>query len=175
MSIAVSAIVAPSRRLRALAAGFALANLGAALGVAGPWRERFLLAPLCVAFFLVAGLCVLHTAVHKVKTRRIDISGLGQLRLTVQQELRTNDAGGEPAAMPVTVLAGSTVWPQLMLLLLRSDAGALMVLPVLRDSLAPQQFRALAVAIRTAGGRDDAGLPHPGTPGRPFVGTHKIL
>jgi toxin CptA len=177
MSIAVSAIVVPSRRLRALTAGFALANLGAAAALAGPLRERFMLAPLCAAFFLVAGLCLLLTALHKIKTRQIDISGLGQLRLTVQQELRTNEAGGE-AATPVTLLAGSTVWPQLMLLLLRSDAGALTVLQVLRDSVAPQQFRALIVAVRAAGA-SNAGGPEvassAGAPYHPQAGKHKIL
>jgi len=173
MSIAVSAIVVPSRRLRALSAGFALANLGAAAAVAGPLRDRFTLAPFCAAFFLVAGLFLLHAALLKIKTRRIDISGLGQLRLTVQQELRTNDAGGD-AATPVTLLAGSTVWPQLMLLLLRSDAGALTVLPVLQDSVAPQQFRALAVAVRAVGAKHGGG-PEPDAPYRPSVGLHKIL
>jgi toxin CptA len=159
MSIAASAIVVPSRRLRALVAGFAFANLAAAALVGLVWRERYQGASLSAIFFLVAGLCLLHTAARRIKTRRIDVSGLGQVRLTVQQELRTKDAADEPAAMPVALLAGSTVWPQLMLLLLRSESGAPTVLPVLRDSVPPQQFRALSVAVRAAGGAQQ--MPYP--------------
>lgn len=66
--------------------------------------------------------------------------------------------------VPVTLLEGSTVWPQLLLLRLRDDDGVLWRLPVLRDSLPPEQFRALAVALAAIGGR-----------GEPFSGTYKIL
>jgi toxin CptA len=103
----------------------------------------------------------LHTAARRIKTRRIDVSGLGQVRLTVQQELRTKDAADE-LAMPVALLAGSTVWPQLVLLLLRSESGAPIVLPVLRDSVTPQQFRALSVAVRAAGAAQQ--MPYSGAP-----------
>jgi toxin CptA len=168
MSIAVSAIVVPSRALRALVLFFGLCNLGAAAAVAFWLHDRFPAAPLCASFFLLAAACLLHSGVRGPKTHQIDISGLGQLHLTVQQELRTNDAGGGPA-VAVSLLAGSTVWPQLMLLLLRSEDGKRFVLPILRDSVPPPQFRALAVALRAAGGRN------PGTPYHPFVGTHKIL
>jgi toxin CptA len=173
MSIAVSAIVVPSRRLRALSAGFALANMAAAALVGTVLRERYLGAQLLAIFFLVAALCLSHAAARKIKTLRIDVSGLGQVRLTVQQDLGTNEAGDETTATQVALLAGSTIWPQLMLLLLRSERGALTVLPILRDSLAPQQFRALSVALRAAGGRNTR-APHC-APDRPFVGTHKIL
>jgi toxin CptA len=158
MSIAVSAIVVPSRRLRALVALFGLSNLVAALVVGVALADHYTLAPLCTGFFLVAAVCMMHSVARAAKTLRIDVSGPGQLRLTVQQELRSNAAGEAPAAIPVSLLAGSTVWPQLMVLLLRSEQGALTVLPILRDSLAPQQFRALAVAVRAGRGRD-TGLP----------------
>lgn len=176
MSIAVSAIVVPSRRLRALAALFGLCNAAAAVAVGGVLRERFALAPLSALFFLAAAACLLHTAARHGKTHRIDVSGLGQLRLTVQQDVDAQDAGSAPAATLVALAAGSTVWPQLMLLLLRADDGALTVLPVLRDSVAPQQFRALAVALRAAAGRHgQAPAPDAGAPYRPYAGEHKIL
>jgi hypothetical protein len=167
MSIAASAIVVPSRRLRALSAGFALANLAAAGLIGAVWGDRYHGALFVVVFFLVAALCLLHAALRHIKTLRIDISGLGQVRLTVQRDLRTKVAGDGQAATPVALLAGSTVWPQLMLLLLRSESGALTVLPVLRDSVAPQQFRALSVAVRVAGWRN-GGVPGPGAPYHPF-------
>jgi hypothetical protein len=162
MSIAVSATVAPSRRLRVLLAAFGLANLGAAVAVWFVLRERFALAPLTAFLFLAAAALLLHSCKIATKTRRIDISGPGQVRLTVQQGKRTSDA----VCVPVSLEAGSTVWPQLMLLNLRTEGGkALTVLPVLRDSVSPEQFRALAVAIRAVAGRNDP----------LFDGAHKIV
>jgi hypothetical protein len=163
MPIAVSAIVAPSRRLRALVVLFGCCNLWGAWAIAFSLAERFPVAPLWASFFLAAAACLLHFGAAGVKTHRIDISGPGQVRLTVQQDLRTNDAEGA-AGMPVRLLAGSTVWPQLMVLLLRSEDGRRFVLPILCDSVPPQQFRALAVALRAAGGHQHAP-----------AGTHKIL
>lgn len=160
MSIAVSATVAPSRRLRALLAMFGLAQLGAAVAVGLILRDAFALASLAALLFLLAAAFLLYSCKSATKTRRIDISGLGQVRLTVKQGKRTSEA----ASVPVSLVPGSTVWPQLMLLVLRTDSGALTVLPVLRDSVTPDQFRALAVAIRAAGGRND-----------PFDGAHKIV
>jgi toxin CptA len=180
MSIAASAVVVPSRRLRALVAAFGLCNLGAAFALAVALSERFLLAPFSAAFFLAAAAALLHAAARKRKTLRIDVSGLGDLRLTVQQDLRTNDAECDPATGPVFLSPGSTVWPHLMVLLLRSEGGALTVLPVLRDSVTAQQFRALSVAVRAAGDGGPAvrdapsstsGVPGSGAPYRPFTGT----
>ncbi|MGZ5203168.1 MAG: protein YgfX [Telluria sp.] len=159
MSIATSAVVAPSRLLRALAALFGACNVAAAAAVSFP-VDRFRLAPLCAAFFLLAAARLAQAAARPNKTLRIDISGLGQLRLTVQQDLRGRSAHSQNA-VPVVLLSGSTLWPQLMLLRLRSDDGEVVVLPVLRDSVTPQQFRALAVALRAAGGKDAAGPYHP--------------
>lgn len=158
MSIAVSAVVVPSRRLRALVACFGVCNAAAGFVLALSPDQGFRLAPLCSAFFLLAAAFLLHAAARRTKTRRIDISGLGQLRLAVQQGV---GAAGE--GVPVTVSPGSTVWPQLLLLLLRTEDGALTVVPVLRDSVTADQFRALAVALRAldagSGVGDRDGMP----------------
>lgn len=185
MSIAVSAIVVPSRRLRALSAAFALANLAAAILVAVVLRERFQGGLLSAIFFLVAAVCLLHAALRQIKTLRIDVSGPGQVRLTVQQDVGADGARSGLAASPapVTLLAGSTVWPQLLLLLLRGERGGLTVLPVLRDSVTPQQFRALSVAVLAVGARSamadtggpDAALRRAGKRYSPIAGKHKIL
>jgi hypothetical protein len=165
MSIAVSAIVSPSRALRALLAAYGLANLAAAFAVGFGMPQRFA-APHVGALMLgLSGLVLLHSASARIKTRRIDISGVGQLRLTVQQDIQTRSADRpESAGVPVRLAAGSTVWPALMLLRLRSENGALAVLPVLPDSVAPGVFRALAVALRALGDRN-----------KPLQGQHKIL
>ncbi len=56
----------------------------------------------------------------------------------------------------VLLLPGSTVWPNLLLLLLRdAENAAVTVLPILPDSVAPEQFRKIAVAIRAIAGRDN--------------------
>jgi toxin CptA len=162
MSIAASAVVAPSRLLRAFAALFGACNVAAAFAVLFP-VDRFRLAPLCAAFFLLAAGFLLHSAARPNNTLRIDISGLGQLRLTVQQDLRGRGAHGQNG-VPVMLLSGSTLWPQLLLLRLQTADGAVVVLPVLRDSVTPQQFRALAVALRATagatGGQSAAGPYH---------------
>jgi toxin CptA len=166
MSIAVSAVVRPSRRLRALVAAYGLGNLAAALAVGILLPDRFALAPLSGIFFCAAAICLLHSFSVRTKTLRIDISGVGRVRLTVQQDMGAGaaDAVPAPAGEAVGLLAGSTRWPQLMLLRLQNEEGAVSLLPILRDSVAPGVFRALAVAVGAAGGRN-----------KPLQQAHKIL
>lgn len=164
MSIAVSAVVRPSRTLRVLAGAYGLANLAAAFAVAVLLPAHFALAPLVVATLACAGVFLLATGIVQTKTRRIDISGVGTLRLTVQQDIRTNDAAGLADGTAATLLPGSTVWPQLMLLHLRLEHGGRILLPVLRDSVAPGVFRALGVAVTAIGGRN-----------KPLQGQYKTL
>lgn len=158
MSIAVSAVIRPSRLVCATQASYAAANLGAGLvlasGAAGSFAAPQLLA-LCCA---LAGLALLRTLPGVKTTRRIDISGPGQIRLTVQQDVSGNNESG----VPVSLMPGSTVWPAAMLLLLRDESGRVTVLMVLPDSVAQGGFRALAVAIRAIAGHDNT-----------FFGTNK--
>jgi hypothetical protein len=185
MSIAVSAVVRPSRNLRSLVLAYGFANFAAAFAVGFLLPERFVLGPLSSLCLLAVGMVLLSSVVRSTKLRQIDISGLGQVRLTVQQDMAWNDvddvrvadmrvadmrvadmrvADMRVAGEPVALLAGSTVWPQLMLLRLGSAGGKVTVVPVLRDSVAPAVFRPLAVALGAIGGR-----------GEPIFGTHKIL
>jgi toxin CptA len=175
MSIAASAVVAPSRLLRAFAALFGACNLVAAVAVLVP-ADCFRLAPLCAAFFLLAAAALTRSAARFNNTLRIDISGLGQLRLTVQQDLRGRGAHSQNG-VPAMLLSGSTLWPQLMLLRLRLADGALVVLPVLRDSVTPQQFRALAVALRATAGATAGATGGQAAAGTydPIVGLQKIF
>jgi toxin CptA len=62
-------------------------------------------------------------------------------------------AEGAVAGAAVVLLPGTTIWPYLLLLRLRSDDGDITLLPVLRDSVAPGAFRALAVALAAIGAR----------------------
>jgi hypothetical protein len=178
MHCAVSVIVRPSRCLLWLCAGFGGALVATALVVGLGTPERFAfgrltaVAPLLSAVALAWSLGRVHrffrgcpqahsqALLHGFGTaHRLDISGLGQLRLTVQQEMGAVDAAG--ASLPagsscppsegiaVTLLPGATVWPVCMLLRLRTAAGDTIALAVLPDSVSPGDFRALSVAVRS--------------------------
>lgn len=151
MSIAVSAVIKPSRLLRLALAAYAAAGLGAAVLVVGVQPDRFhgpaVLAAACAAVALVAW----RAAVQVPKARRIDISGPGEIHLSVQQSLGIAAARSEP----MQLLPGSTVWPSLLILLLRdTENGAVTVMTILPDSVNAEQFRKLAVSIRAIAGRD---------------------
>ncbi|WP_377704257.1 protein YgfX [Pseudoduganella sp. UC29_71] len=143
MSIAVSAVVRPSFCLRVLLAGFAACALAVAV-----W-----LPPILAISCAAASATALRCALRRAKTHRLDISGIGQMRLAVylHAALRTAGAAVQAAeAAPATVelMAGSTCWPWLLLLRLRHEGGAVTVLAVLPDSVAPGRFRPLALACR---------------------------
>ncbi len=151
MSIALSAVIRPSLRLRVLVAAYALCNLAAAAALGGAGALACLLAAAMAARACVQG----------EMTRRIDISGVGEIRLTVQQSM--GSAGLRRCQ--ARLLPGSTLWPQGMFLQLQDiDDGKLTVLTIWPDSVAPDQFREIAVALRAIAGRDNK-----------FVETNKIL
>jgi toxin CptA len=149
MSIAVSAVIIPSRLLRLVRLGFGAANLGAAaalgFGAPGPSSLAVAGAGCC----LLAGVLVLRSGGLGSKVSRIDISGLGQLRQTVQQGIGSNNA---PAVL-VQLLPGSTIWPGLLLLRLRGEDGAVRSLVLATDSIEAGKFRQLSVAIRDIASR----------------------
>jgi len=165
MSIALTVVVLPSRRLRLLAGGFGVALLAAALAAGVSASPRSAAGAVVAAALLFAGLCLLHAALRRATVHRIDISGVGRIRLTVQQDVRLDATDG----MPVALLSGSTLWPRLMLLrfgpanedgvaamgwLARWRAGRCVV--VFPDSVAPDTFRALAVALGAVAGQGGA-------------------
>ena len=148
MSIAVSAVIFPSRWLRLALAGFGAWQLLAALTLAWQGGAADASAVLCGA---AGGLC-LRRAVRFEMTRRIDISGLGEIVLTVQQSV------GAPGVAPLRMrlLPGSTLWPGGLFLRLQPDEGGRVLnLAILPDSMPGAQRRQLAVAIRAIAGRDN--------------------
>ena len=150
MSIAVSAVVGPSRIHRCLLAGAGLSLFAAALAVGFFASVHFLAGTFQALILAGAGAVLMHAGSRRAKTHRIDISGTGEVVLTVQQGLRG------PSATAVTLLPGSVVWPPLMLLRLQPEgAGArVQILPVWRDSVGPGAWRALAVALLAVGRRN---------------------
>jgi toxin CptA len=151
MSIAVSAVIVPSRVLRwaMLCHGLASVGAGIALALAGS-RLAGLQWGAALACML-AGAALLCSPAPGRNVRRIDISGVGQLRLTVQQGV--GQAGARAGVMHL--LPGSTVWPGLLLLRLRGDDGKHCALVLLPDSVAAGRFRRLAVAIRDVAARKE--------------------
>ncbi|MDN4052071.1 hypothetical protein QPK32_03150 [Massilia sp. YIM B02763] len=151
MSIAVSALVRPSRAFRLVLAGAGLAQLAAACTVAHA-SAQVRAAPVLAAALLLAAAVLLAAAARRPKTHRIDISGTGELRVTVQQVLHAPSCNDTPAAR---LLPGSVVWPLLMLLRWRVPAPGARprthVLHIWRDAVDGETWRALAVALAAAG------------------------
>ena len=166
MSIAVSAIVRPSPGLRLLQAGLGIGVMASA-ACCPQWPA----AALCLVAG-AAGLLALLRARRAAKAWAVDISGVGIWRLAVYQHAGAQLADGKPAAGrqaegqqedvreapaqqadapwrgPLRLLAGSTLWPGLLLLRLGAADGSVATLMVLPDSAAPAARRALALACR---------------------------
>ena len=161
MSIAMTVVIAPSRGLRCLLAGFGASLFAAACAVGLAAPLRFTAGPVVAAALLFAAACVAHAVLRPAMVHRIDISGPGQLRLTVQQGVRQDKREGSARLLP-----GSTLWPRMLLLRLETTAGGGVddvdagargrrvrhSIAVLPDSLPPEGFRALAVALGAGGG-----------------------
>ena len=158
MSIAVSAIVRPSRIHRIVLGGAGLALFAAALAVGLTASARFHASLLQAAILAGAGAVLMHAGLASAKTHRIDISGTGEMVLTVQQGLRMHVAVAADDAVEVALLPGSVAWPPLMLLRLEGPGARNHVLPVWRDSVEPGAWRALAVAVLATGRRGSKGV-----------------
>jgi len=157
MSIAVSALVRPSRiqRLVCCGCGLALGASAVAVGLLAP--ERFLYPPAVALALAGAGAAVLAAAAVHAKTHRIDISGTGDLRVTVQQGVGDDLAGDARQGVRAVLLPGSVVWPMLMLLRHATPGAGPQVVAVWRDSVDADTWRALAVALAVVGRRGNAG------------------
>lgn len=149
MPIAVSVIVRPSLVHRYLMVGAGLSLFAAALAVGVSAPGRFHGGLFQALILAAAGAVLMHAGSAGAKTHRIDISGTGELVLTVQQGLR------KPGEAGVALLPGSVLWPFLMVLRFRDGAARTHVLPVWRDSVGPDTWRRLAVAVLAIGRRGE--------------------
>ncbi len=148
MSIAMSALVRPSRLLSALAM-----MMGLVLLTATALLERAADAPLHHALAItcaIASIAVVLFPLRRRKAFRVDVTGTGQIRLA--------DTSSTAATEPIDVSAGngevvqllrsSTFWSSLMLLRLQSGAGRITDLIIFPDSMDREAFRALSTACR---------------------------
>lgn len=154
MSIAVSAIVRPSRLLFAIlgAMSVLVVVIGGAIGIGMVGNLmgilRFALSA-CIIFLAFFGFY--HGICHR-KPIHIDISATGVVRLA-EATLKRSCADTkwphvENNDETVCLLKRSTIWSCLLLLRLQSDSGKITVLLILPDSVSQNSFRALTVACR---------------------------
>ena len=154
MSIAISAIIKPSRLLFCAAYGMCLCLivLGVAIGtgLVGQFTLAAKIVITCISVF-----CALFAIFHLLRQKtvfRIDISGTGNIRLRqyggAYSAAKTGEAGDGDGGEVARLVAGSTLWPGMMFLRLQSESGRVRTLQILPDSVSPQEFRTLSVAFR---------------------------
>jgi toxin CptA len=155
VTIAVSAVVRPSRLLLgavALMCGAIVVVAGAiAFGMVGDLAAgvRMVIAALCAAVAIFGFL----QAKRAGKTFRIDISGVGQIRLSEDNGAAgVSELGDRPdqrgSGEIMQLLADSTIWPHLLCLRLQGEDRRVRTVLVLPDSLDSESYRALSVACR---------------------------
>ena len=154
MTIGVSVVVLPSRLLMFLMHFIACAAVGAAILILfGNYHlslgERLHFSAIVT---ISAGAAVFKTRLAR-KTFHIDISGIGQIRLTQYSEVsgfprKTDLALDGPMGCLVHLCPDSTLWPQFLLLRLKTGQGSVLSIPVLADSVGGSGFAALSVACR---------------------------
>jgi toxin CptA len=154
MSIAVSAVVQPSRLLFAITTSMCLvvALIGMTIAVNGVGGLSFLNRVIVAGVCFFSACWAFNRSTTNRKSLHIDISGIGQIRLAEHNELAAVLAGSAnqtPAFGEVLQLqADSTLWSFLLLLRLQSADQKVKILPILPDSVGADNFRALSVACR---------------------------
>jgi toxin CptA len=155
MAIAASVVVRPSLSLLLAQAGMScLAGFAAAALIFvdqhQPAKIENLAAGLFSACLATAGVLQVF---RSIKTFHLDISGIGQIRLTQYSGVsdfadRKSSPLDEGDAAVVQLMKESTLWPHLLMLRLKSEHGAVFTVPVLPDGVSGDGFRELSVACR---------------------------
>ncbi|MBC7501263.1 MAG: hypothetical protein H7315_12305 [Herminiimonas sp.] len=156
MSIAVSAIIKPSKTLFVIVSFMSLGMivLGALVVlIQMALYANWLRLSVMMIFTLLAGI-LYHQAIIQPRVIRIDISGIGQIRL-FNESHRDSDLHPRSGHL-MRLIPGSTLWTGLLLLRMQDDIGQTKVLIVLPDSLADDGFRSLSVACRWIAGHNNS-------------------
>lgn len=129
-----------------------ITSIGFAIGL-GYLGELSIRLRFVIAGFI--GFLALFGFYHGVRHRKpihIDISSVGQLRLTEACVADSCKSVNWPhvrgSTEVVRLLKDSTFWPYLLLLRLQADSGKITTVPILPDSVSPDVFRALSAACR---------------------------
>jgi hypothetical protein len=155
MSIAVSAVIRPSRLLLAAVGVMCICILSVAaaigFGAVGelPFQSRIVIGGICTAIAFLG----VFEAIQSRKTFRIDISGVGQIRLVEDNGAAGfSQAGHRPdqrgSGEVMQLMADSTIWPTLLLLRLKGQDRRIRHVLILPDCITVDSFRTLSVACR---------------------------
>jgi len=160
MSIAIYAVVKPSKALFALICATCLGTVGVAgaiaFGVVGELSAicRILLGSGCIFI----AFSVLYQQARKRSEFHIHISGAGQIRFAELKSTRTGRKSNGPlftkTETEARLSAATTIWPWLLVLRLQLDNQAVVTIPVLPDCMPADTFRALSVACRWLAARE---------------------
>ena len=154
MSIAVSVTVVPSLLLsRVFYSVLGLVAFAIPLTV---FTNRALDALWCLQISLIVTIlvsCAFFAFRRARKTFHIDISGIGQIRLTQYSgvSIRNHKTGmplDGPCSDLVQLTPDSILWPRFILLRLKLEDGRIVAIPVLADSVGLSGFAELSVACR---------------------------
>lgn len=154
MTIAVSAIVQPSRLLIVMVGVISILASVIAILVATGHVGHLQFAPRLAlgsaAFFL--SLFGFYHGIRDRKPIQLDISGTGLIRLTEMDDrgacMNPNWPHVSYSGELVRLMRTSTIWPNLLILRLQSDDGKITILPILPGCVASDSFRAISVACR---------------------------
>jgi toxin CptA len=154
VNIAVSVLVRPSRVLLLSVYVMAFMALLAAFLIL---FEPYELSPgIRLQIWAIASISVgvaVFKAIRTRKTFHIDISGIGQIRLTQYSGVSAFDENERLAldgasGLVVHLRPDSVLWPQCLLLRLKPEHGSVYSIPVLPDSISGHGFAELSVACR---------------------------
>ncbi len=153
MSIALSATIRPSRLLAGLQFAMSAVLLSTSswlLQSADSLGFSFSLQHVLAIICAIASFALIVQPLRRRTGLRIDVTGLGQIRLL--ETLPDAEAGSTPwsdaVGEVVQLRQGSTLWPSLMVLRLQAVSGRLTTLILLPDSVSDDAFHALSVACR---------------------------
>ena len=153
MSIALSVEVKPSNFLLALVGLLCFGLLCiAALLIQASQLSVYTRTFLFVFLFLSAVSAFSYVLLNR-KTFRIDICGIGQIRLKEDSGIgafmrQRGKIGKGNSEDLVHLMSDSTVWPNLLLLRLKHANQRIRTLVILPDSTDRQSFRSLVIACR---------------------------
>ena len=163
VTIAVSVVVHPSRGLllSVYAMSF-LAMLAAFLILFQPVELSKEIRLQISAIASISAAAAIFKASRHRKTFHIDISGIGQIRLTQYSEV---SAFHEKSRLALDGISGdvvhlspdSVLWPHCLLLRLKPEQGSVYSIPVLPDSISGPGFAELSVACRYIARRNENG------------------
>lgn len=155
MTIAVSAVVKPSKLLQSglIATGLLMLGIAALIGIGRIGELSIQQRGLLCAVLVFPGILAFFYVFLSRKTFHIDISGIGQIRLKEdtgidEMKRQQKEQGKGDSINVVRLMEDSTIWPNLLLLRLRTEDHRVRTLVILPDCMDGHAFRALKVACR---------------------------